>query len=96
MYVFIFLLIFIYLIYLLNYFYVKGNYDTPASREKRIDWYHGTLSRPEAVNLLYESGNKDGTFLVRFSDRSGGTYVLTVMYHNQDFHYQIQKKVINN
>ncbi|KAH0564657.1 tyrosine-protein kinase Shark isoform X2 [Cotesia glomerata] len=68
------------------------NYDTPAAREKRSDWYHGTLSRPEAVSLLYENGNKDGAFLVRFSDRSVGTYVLTVMYHNQVFHYQIQKK----
>ncbi|XP_034945799.1 tyrosine-protein kinase Shark [Chelonus insularis] len=69
-----------------------SNYKTPASKEKSSDWYHGTLSRPEAVALLHENGDKDGSFLVRFSDRRPGNYVLTAMYHGRDFHFQIQKK----
>ncbi|KAK0083927.1 hypothetical protein PV325_007928 [Microctonus aethiopoides] len=68
------------------------NYKAPVPKEKRSDWYHGTLDRAEAISLLRKNGDKDGTFLVRFSDRRGGTYVLTIMYHSQDFHYQIQKK----
>lgn len=72
---------------------IVGNYKAPVPKEKRSDWYHGTLDRAEAISLLRKNGDKDGTFLVRFSDRRGGTYVLTIMYHCQDFHYQIQKKV---
>ncbi|XP_011302292.1 tyrosine-protein kinase shark isoform X2 [Fopius arisanus] len=68
------------------------NYETPAPKEKKSDWYHGTLDRTEAVSLLHKHGDKEGSFLVRFSDRRGGTYVLTVMYHRQDYHFQIQKR----
>ncbi|XP_015602408.1 tyrosine-protein kinase Shark [Cephus cinctus] len=68
------------------------NYQGPAPKEKRSDWYHGTLDRSEAIALLQKHGNIDGSFLVRFSDRHGGSYVLTVMYHGQAYHFQIQKK----
>ncbi|XP_015126879.1 tyrosine-protein kinase Shark [Diachasma alloeum] len=68
------------------------DYETPAPKEKKCDWYHGTLDRTEAVALLHKNGDKEGSFLVRFSDRRGGTYVLTVSYHGQDYHFQIQKK----
>ncbi|XP_043274492.1 tyrosine-protein kinase Shark [Venturia canescens] len=68
------------------------NYESPTPKEKRSDWYHGTLDRQEAIALLHKHGDRDGSFLVRFSDRRGGTYVLTVMYHHQDFHFQIKKQ----
>ncbi|XP_012283848.1 tyrosine-protein kinase shark [Orussus abietinus] len=69
-----------------------ANYQGPVPKEKRSDWYHGTLDRGEAVTLLHKNGDMDGSFLVRFSDRHAGSYVLTVMYHRQAFHFQIQKK----
>ncbi|XP_063973343.1 tyrosine-protein kinase Shark isoform X2 [Diachasmimorpha longicaudata] len=68
------------------------DYEAPAPKEKKTSWYHGTLDRTEAVALLHKHGDKEGSFLVRFSDRRGGTYVLTVSYHRQDYHFQIQKK----
>ncbi|XP_066603271.1 tyrosine-protein kinase Shark [Prorops nasuta] len=68
------------------------NYQVPAAKENRSNWYHGTLDRAEAIELLHKNGDVDGSFLVRVSDRHGGTYVLTVMYHRQSYHFQIQKK----
>ncbi|XP_012260350.2 tyrosine-protein kinase Shark isoform X1 [Athalia rosae] len=68
------------------------DYQGPAPREKRSEWYHGTLDRAEAVALLHKHDDLDGSFLVRFSDRHRGGYVLTVMYHKQAYHFQIQKK----
>lgn len=35
---------------------------------------------------------KEGAFLVRLSDRLPGTYVLTAIFHNQSYHFQIKKK----
>ncbi|XP_015522213.2 tyrosine-protein kinase Shark isoform X1 [Neodiprion lecontei] len=68
------------------------DYQGPAPKEKRCNWYHGTLDRTEAVALLHKHGDVDGSFLVRFSDRHRGGYVLTVMYHKQAYHFQIQRK----
>lgn len=74
-------------------FSFSGDYKGPAPKEKRCDWYHGTLDRAEAVALLHKHDDVDGSFLVRFSDRHRGGYVLTVMYHKQAYHFQIQRKV---
>lgn len=70
-----------------------GNYQPPIPKEKLSDWYHGTLDRMEAIRMLRENGEVDGSFLVRFSSRNNGMYVLSVMYHKHAFHFQIQKKV---
>lgn len=78
----------------MNYFSkILGDYQSPASKEKRADWYHGPLDRVDAVSILNKSDLVDGSFLVRFSDKNGGQYVLSVMYHNQVYHFQIQEKV---
>ncbi|XP_051153972.1 tyrosine-protein kinase Shark [Leptopilina boulardi] len=68
------------------------NYQPPIPKEKLSDWYHGTLDRMEAIRMLRENGEVDGSFLVRFSSRNNGMYVLSVMYHKHAFHFQIQKK----
>nr|CAD7194918.1 unnamed protein product [Timema douglasi] len=52
--------------------HILRNYMCPAPKTHKNDWYHGTLGRNEALCLLKEHGNKDGTFLVRYSDRNGG------------------------
>ncbi|XP_069687001.1 tyrosine-protein kinase Shark [Periplaneta americana] len=68
------------------------NYKSPVPKTQKKDWYHGTLDRNEAINMLKEQGNKDGTFLVRYSDRNGGMYVLTTIYAGQLYHFQIKKQ----
>ncbi|KAI5712841.1 hypothetical protein M8J75_011667 [Diaphorina citri] len=66
------------------------NYKSAPAKSHKKDWYHGTLDRLEAVALLKRAGNKDGAFLVRFSDRKG--FVLTMVCAEQPYHFQIQKQ----
>ncbi|XP_049955937.1 tyrosine-protein kinase Shark isoform X2 [Schistocerca serialis cubense] len=68
------------------------NYKCPLPKTQKKEWYHGTLDRSEAIALLKEYGNKDGTFLVRYSDRNGGMYVLTTVHAGHPYHFQIQIK----
>nr|CAD7460567.1 unnamed protein product [Timema tahoe] len=72
--------------------HILRNYMCPAPKTHKNDWYHGTLGRNEALCLLKEHGNKDGTFLVRYSDRNGGVYVLTTIHGGQPYHFQIKIK----
>lgn len=57
------------------------------------NWYHGTLARKEALDLLKEYGNKPGSYLVRYSDKNGGGYVLTMIVDDRNFHFQIKNEV---
>lgn len=66
------------------------NYEVPLPTTCKQDWYHGTLDRNEAIALLKKAGNHDGGFLVRYSDRN--VYVLTMIYAQQPYHFQIQRK----
>ncbi|XP_001602126.1 tyrosine-protein kinase Shark [Nasonia vitripennis] len=70
---------------------ILRSYSRPT-KEKASDWYHGTLDRMEAINLLHKNGDLDGSFLVRLSERHDGIRVLTVMYNKTPYHFQIQKR----
>lgn len=73
-------------------FLFLAQHTCPSPTTKKSDWYHGTLGRNQAIDLLKEqTNNVDGSFLVRYSGHSG--YVLTMMYLEQDFHFQIQTQV---
>ncbi|KAG8228527.1 hypothetical protein J437_LFUL008984 [Ladona fulva] len=77
-----------------------GNYKPPAAKSSRKEWYHGAIDRSRAVQLLRESekqmgGDEPGAagiFLVRWSDRQGGGYVLTMLHAGQPYHFLIRKK----
>ncbi|KOB77829.1 putative tyrosine-protein kinase shark [Operophtera brumata] len=72
--------------------------DTP--RTSKALWYHGTLNRDEAVNTLEEYCKQhsikdkasDGVFLVRYSERHTGAYVLTMLSENTPYNYIIRNK----
>jgi len=53
-------------------------------------WFHGLLSREEAVGLLVKHGKREGLFLVRESKQVPGDYVLSIWKANQALHFQIQ------
>ncbi|XP_065839887.1 growth factor receptor-bound protein 14-like [Oscarella lobularis] len=53
-------------------------------------WYHGNLTREEAVAKLVKHGNFDGLFLVRESTRQDGHYVLSMIAEGKPRHFQIQ------
>ncbi|XP_063220076.1 tyrosine-protein kinase Shark-like [Bacillus rossius redtenbacheri] len=71
---------------------ILQNYKSPTPKTFKKDWYHGTLDRNEAVMLLKPHEDKDGAFLVRYSDRRGGMYVLTTVHARQYYHFHINTK----
>ncbi|XP_021192445.3 tyrosine-protein kinase Shark isoform X2 [Helicoverpa armigera] len=72
--------------------------ETPATSKKY--WYHGTLNREEAVKILeeyckhhkVEGKSSDGVFLVRYSERHTGAYVLTMLSENTPYNFIIRKE----
>lgn len=52
-------------------------------------WYYGSISRTEAVGLLFE----DGEFLVRDCISSPGSYVLTCRHEAKILHFRINQKI---
>ncbi|KAG5676430.1 hypothetical protein PVAND_006268 [Polypedilum vanderplanki] len=65
------------------------------SRDESLDWFHGRISRLEAEKILLEESQKlditDSIFLVRESSTLVNNYVVSVIYRNEFFHYQIQR-----
>ncbi|XP_050354591.1 tyrosine-protein kinase Shark [Nymphalis io] len=76
------------------------NYKPEESNTSKSHWYHGTLNRDEAVKTLEEYCNQhnlqdkvtDGVFLVRYSERHTGAYVLTMLSENTPYNFIIRKE----
>ncbi|CAK1540188.1 unnamed protein product [Leptosia nina] len=76
------------------------NYKAETPNTSKTQWYHGTLNREEAVQTLEEyckqHGLRDaptnGVYLVRYSERHTGAYVLTMLSENTSFHFIIRKE----
>ncbi|XP_074611524.1 tyrosine-protein kinase SYK-like isoform X1 [Acropora palmata] len=54
-------------------------------------WFHGRISRQEAEDLLARAGKHDGSYLLRESTASAGSYALSVCHNNKIIHYHIQR-----
>ncbi|XP_045499325.1 tyrosine-protein kinase Shark isoform X1 [Colias croceus] len=78
---------------------LKNHKPEPANTSKS-QWYHGTLNREEAVKILEEYCRQhnlrdkasDGVFLVRYSERHTGAYVLTMYSENTPYNFIIRKE----
>lgn len=68
-------------------------YKCPHPKTCKERWYHGTLDRIEAQRLIQENGSKEGSFLVRLSDRNIGCFVLTMLHEQQLYNFVIKKDV---
>ncbi|XP_046960107.1 tyrosine-protein kinase Shark isoform X2 [Vanessa cardui] len=76
------------------------NYKPEESNTSKSHWYHGTLNRDEAVKTLEEYCSQhnlqdkatDGVFLVRYSERHTGAYVLTMLSENTPYNFIIRKE----
>lgn len=71
--------------------FFSENYQYVATTDKSL-WYHGTLGRREAETLIRQFSTKNGTFLVRFSDRNKED-VLTLIHENCVYNYMIRRQV---
>lgn len=69
------------------------NYRSPIPKTHRSQWFHGTLDRQEAERTIKNYSDKNGTFLVRYSDRNKGQVVLTLLNESLFYHYIICKSV---
>lgn len=70
---------------------ILEKYKTPEPKTSKTQWYHGTLYRLEAESLIRKY-NKNGTFLVRFSDRNTRANVLTLFNKDSIYHYIIREQ----
>lgn len=70
---------------------ILDNFVCPEPKTTKADWYHGTVGRAEAIALLASTGNKDGSFVVRFSDRSNAD-ILTMIYNEKNYHFQVRRE----
>nr|CAI5828821.1 unnamed protein product [Callosobruchus analis] len=67
---------------------ILENYKHRVTRAEKTKWYQGTLGRQEAETMIKEYATKNGTFLVRFSERNKEN-VLTLYYDEDFYHYII-------
>ncbi|XP_032528833.1 tyrosine-protein kinase Shark isoform X1 [Danaus plexippus] len=75
------------------------NYKPDPPKTSKSQWYHGTLNREEAMHQLQEYCKQhlsdkcsDGVFLVRYSERHTGAYVLTMLHGNTPYNFIIRKE----
>lgn len=54
-------------------------------------WFHGKVSRQDAIGILRADGEEEGSFLVRCSSKDSG-FVLTTCSQGRIAHYQIKQE----
>ena len=59
-------------------------------------WYHGAMSREDAIANITEQGLVDGVFLVRESQTLSGAYVLSLAHQHKVKHCQIHKVEVDS
>lgn len=53
-------------------------------------WYHGRITREQAIDILFQNGRQEGLFLVRNKAGAEDNFVLSLWHVNQALHFQIQ------
>ncbi|XP_007899176.1 tyrosine-protein kinase ZAP-70 [Callorhinchus milii] len=59
-----------------------------TTAHEKMPWYHGSISRSNAEQLLYSNNQTDGKFLLR-ERNTPGTYALSMIYGKTVYHYKI-------
>lgn len=53
-------------------------------------WYHGRITREQAIEVLLQNGRQEGLFLVRNKAGRDDNFALSLWHGNQALHFQIQ------
>ncbi|XP_055512734.1 growth factor receptor-bound protein 7-like isoform X4 [Leucoraja erinacea] len=56
---------------------------------KSQPWFHGRISREEAHRLIVQHGHIDGVFLMRESQRTPKSFVLSLSHHHKTKHFLV-------
>lgn len=72
--------------------FVPYNYLVRGESVEAQLWYFGNLSRSEAITLLLQSGNANGTFLVRISEKEKVGFVLSVRVDTNVKHFKVLQR----
>ena len=67
--------------------WVPFNHIAAANSRHSHSWYHGPLSKIEAEHVLLSGVT--GSFLVRESEGSSGTYTISLRHDTRVYHYRI-------
>lgn len=60
-----------------------------AKQDIENKWFHGKLTRGNAIHILKKGGMKQGLFIVRESVNVPGSYVLSLIHKDETQHFQI-------
>ncbi|XP_078080409.1 growth factor receptor-bound protein 7-like [Mustelus asterias] len=60
-----------------------------AAIHRSQPWFHGRISREEAHRLIIQHGHIDGVFLIRESQRTPRSFVLTLSHHHKTKHFLV-------
>ncbi|KAL3289653.1 hypothetical protein HHI36_023062 [Cryptolaemus montrouzieri] len=70
---------------------ILEKYQCPMPKTYENQWYHGTLGRKEAQEIIKDYSTKNGTFLIRWSNRNKRA-VLTLLNDNTFFNFIINRE----
>lgn len=70
---------------------ILKHYRPPQPKTFYRDWFHETISREQAQDLLRERECNQGSFLVRTSSRKKGGFVLSMLHNDHAYHFEIQR-----
>ncbi|XP_067825415.1 growth factor receptor-bound protein 7-like isoform X2 [Heptranchias perlo] len=60
-----------------------------AAIHRTQPWFHGRISREESHRLIIQHGHIDGVFLMRESQRTPKSFVLTLSHHHKTKHFLV-------
>lgn len=75
--------------------YIPMDYVAFENSLESFDWFHGDISRADAIKLLKFPTNQSGTFLIRESETKKGSYSLSILHEEPEKgrvvkHYRIK------
>lgn len=69
---------------------MNGTVAKMSTLADNCTWYHGRITREQAIEILLQNGRQEGLFLVRNKAGTDDNFALSLWHGNQALHFQIQ------